>query len=49
MTGITSLSQFSDFSPGEAGLLLRREGTYSSNLFNWRKQLRAVAQAATAK
>ena len=26
--------------PGEIGLLLRREGIYSSNLCNWRKQMR---------
>jgi transposase len=32
--------------PGEVGLLLRREGIYSSNLSNWRQQLRAADQAA---
>lgn len=32
--------------PGEVGLLLRREGIYSSNLSNWRQQLRGADQAA---
>ena len=32
--------------PGQVGLLLRREGIYSSNLSNWRQQLRAADQAA---
>jgi transposase len=32
--------------PGEVGLLLRREGIYSSNLCNWRQQLRAADEAA---
>ena len=32
--------------PGQVGLLLRREGIYSSNLFNWRQQLRVADQAA---
>jgi len=32
--------------PGEVGLQLRREGIYSSNLFNWRQQLRAADQTA---
>ena len=32
--------------PGEVGLLLRREGIYSSNLSNWRQQLRAADQTA---
>ena len=32
--------------PGEVGLLLRREGIYSSNFSNWRQQLRAADQAA---
>ena len=28
--------------PGEIGLLMRREGIYSSNLCNWRQQIRAA-------
>ncbi len=32
--------------PGEVGLLMRREGIYSSNLSNWRQQLRAADQVA---
>lgn len=32
--------------PGEVGLLLRREGIYSSNLCNWRQQLRTADEAA---
>jgi len=32
--------------PGEVGLLMRREGIYSSNLSNWRQQLRAADQTA---
>ena len=28
--------------PGEIGLLMRREGIYSSNLSNWRQQIRAA-------
>jgi len=36
--------------PGEIGLLMRREGIYSSNLCNWRKQLSdADALALDAK
>ena len=32
--------------PGEVGLLLRREGIYSSNLSNWRQQLRGADRVA---
>jgi len=32
--------------PGEVGALLRREGLYSSQLAEWRKQYRAGAEAA---
>ena len=32
--------------PGEVGALLRREGLYSSNLTNWRKQYRKAGEAA---
>ena len=32
--------------PGEVGLLMRREGIYSSNLCNWRQQLRLADEAA---
>ena len=36
--------------PGEIGLLMRREGIYSSNLCNWRQQIRAAdALALDAK
>lgn len=36
--------------PGEVGLLMRREGIYSSNLCNWRQQIRvADALALDAK
>jgi len=36
--------------PGEVGLLMRREGIYSSNLSNWRQQIRvADASALEAK
>jgi transposase len=36
--------------PGEVGLLMRREGIYSSNLCNWRQQIRAAdALALDAK
>ena len=36
--------------PGEVGLLMRREGIYSSNLCNWRKQIRdADASALDSK
>ena len=36
--------------PGEVGLLMRREGIYSSNLSNWRQQIRlADASALDAK
>ena len=36
--------------PGEVGLVLRREGIYSSNLSNWRQQIRlADASALDAK
>ncbi len=36
--------------PGEVGLLMRREGIYSSNLCNWRQQIRvADASALDAK
>ncbi len=31
---------------GEVGLLMRREGIYSSNLSNWREQLRAADRTA---
>jgi len=34
--------------PGEVGALLRREGLYSSNLTNWRKQYRKAGEAALA-
>ena len=32
--------------PGEVGVLLRREGLYSSNLTHWRKQYRKAGEAA---
>jgi transposase len=32
--------------PGEIGRLLRREGLYSSNLTQWRKELEALEHAA---
>ena len=32
--------------PGEVGLLMRREGIYSSNLCNWRKQIRDADASA---
>ena len=32
--------------PGDVGLLMRREGIYSSNLCNWRQQLRLADEAA---
>ena len=32
--------------PGEIGLLMRREGIYSSNLCNWRQQLRLADETA---
>jgi transposase-like protein len=33
---------------GEVGVLLRREGLYSSNLTHWRKQYRKAGEAALA-
>ena len=35
--------------PGEVGALLRREGLYSSNLTNWRKEYRKAGEAALAE
>jgi len=32
--------------PGEVGVLLRREGLYSSNLTHWRKEYRKAGEAA---
>ncbi len=32
--------------PGEVGLLMRREGIYSSNLCNWRQQIRVADTSA---
>jgi len=34
--------------PGEVGVLLRREGLYSSNLTHWRKQYRKAGESALA-
>ena len=34
--------------PGEIGLLMRREGIYSSNLCSWRQQIRAADTLALA-
>ena len=34
--------------PGEIGALMRREGVYSSSLSTWRRQRKAVEQAALA-
>jgi len=34
--------------PGEIGLLMRREGIYSSNLCNWRQQIQAADALALA-
>jgi len=34
--------------PGEVGALLRREGLYSSNLVNWRREYRKAGEAALA-
>ena len=34
--------------PGEIGVLMRREGVYSSSLSTWRRQRKAAEQAALA-
>ena len=35
--------------PGEVGALLRREGLYSSHLCQWRKEIAALEEVASAK